>query len=159
EARAGAETPEMEALDAPPSAQAEAEAQAVPHELAELAAPALEADASDDGDDDDDDDDAGASEGAGEGALPEWLRGVSLAAFADGYVQAVWTLPEPFSGDRSDVLGHRPYEHIAGITLSFLGLDVAYRYESVGARLDLRFGTSTPRLLGPTSGLPDGVQF
>jgi hypothetical protein len=92
-------------------------------------------------------------------ALPDWLDGLTFGAFADVYGQGVWTLPDPFSGDRRDVLGHRPYEFIAGLTLSFVGLDVQFEHEQVGARIDLRFGTSTPRLLGPTSGLPDGMQF
>lgn len=98
-------------------------------------------------------------EAAEEGALPAWLAGLSLTAFADAYAQGVWTLEDPFSGDRTADLAHRAYDTNAGVTLAFLGLDVAYRYESVGARLDLRFGTAVPHLLGRTSGLPDGAQF
>lgn len=94
-----------------------------------------------------------------ESGLPEWLRGLSVSAFADAYAQGVWTVAHPFSGDHSDVLAHRAFTTEAGLTLSFLGVDVAYRFESVGARLDIRLGTSVPRLLGPTSGLPDGMQF
>ncbi len=94
-----------------------------------------------------------------ESGLPEWLRGLSVSAFADAYAQGVWTVAHPFSGDHSDVLAHRAFTTEAGLTLSFLGVDIAYRFESVGARLDIRLGTSVPRLLGPTSGLPDGMQF
>ncbi len=89
--------------------------------------------------------------------LPEWLRGFSIMAFADAYAQGIWTLENPFGGDQSAILGHRAYDTDAGLTLSFLGIDVAYRYESVGAVLNVRFGSSVPRLLG--YGLPEGLNF
>jgi len=89
----------------------------------------------------------------------EWSDDLAIHGFADAYVQATWTLPEPFSGDQSGVLGHRPFTHIGGLTVSFVGLDMEYESDDVGATINLRFGTSTPRLLGATSGLPDGMQF
>lgn len=90
---------------------------------------------------------------------PQWTDDLSLSLFADGYAQAIWTASEPFGGDRGMMLAHRPFTHVGGLTLSFLGLDVAYEDGPIGATVNLRFGTSTPRLLGPTSGLPDGMQF
>ncbi len=88
-----------------------------------------------------------------------WTDDLSLSLFADGYAQAIWTASDPFGGDRGMMLSHRPFTHVGGLTLSFLGLDVAYEDGPIGATVNLRFGTSTPRLLGPTSGLPDGMQF
>ncbi len=98
-------------------------------------------------------------EPAAEAPAPAWHEGLSISAFADAYVQGIWTLRDPLSGDRSDVMGHRAFDTNAGLTLAFLGLNATFAYESVGARVDLRFGTAMPRLVGPTSGLPDGMQF
>jgi len=89
----------------------------------------------------------------------QWADELTISTFADGYAQGIWTLPEPFGGDRSAVIGYRPFTHIGGLTLSFAGFDMDYQAGPIGATLNLRFGTSVPRLLGPTSGLPDGMQF
>ncbi|MCB9597125.1 MAG: outer membrane beta-barrel protein [Sandaracinaceae bacterium] len=89
----------------------------------------------------------------------DWTDDLEISGFADAYAQGTWTLPEPFSGDQSALIGYRPYTYINGLTVSFVGFDMEYDGGDVGATLNLRFGTSVPRLLGPTSGLPDGMQF
>ncbi len=151
-----AETSSASSSDGPPSPPAEtdvahpgsdAEVPSVRPSVAQSAGaqldePPSEADAEDEGD-----------------GLPAWLRGFSLMAFVDGYAQGVWTLPNPFGGDQSAVLSDRAYTFEGGLTISFAGFDLSYRYESVGARLDIRLGTSMPHLLGAFSGLPPGVRF
>ncbi len=89
----------------------------------------------------------------------DWTDELEISGFADVYLQALWTMPDPFSGDQSAIIGYRPYTTIGGLTLSFAGLDVEYDGGDIGATLNLRFGTSTPRLLGAFSGLPEGMQF
>jgi len=141
---------------APPEPVAEAPAEALVEPAPEptpVAEPAVEAAG-----------DEAAPEAADASEAPEpeaneWADELTIRTFADAYAQGIWTLPDPFGGDRSAIIGYRPFTHIGGLTLSFAGFDLDYQAGPIGATLNLRFGTSVPRLLGPTSGLPDGMQF
>ncbi len=86
--------------------------------------------------------------------------GLTLLAFVDAYMAVHWTLPHPLSRDHSEALGHRAFDVIGGPTLSFVGLDVTYAPEPVGATVGLRYGASLPQHMGvASSGLPEGLQF
>lgn len=106
-----------------------------------------------------------ASEGSAEDcddpldAIAAILSNVEVMAFADVYLANHWTLPEGFSADHSADIGHRAFDVMGGPALSFLGLDVSYDAHPFSATIAIRFGSSMPRLMGPTSGLPDGLQF
>lgn len=80
-------------------------------------------------------------------------------AFADVYLAEHWTLADGFSGNHGDVMPHRAYDVMGGPALSFIGVDVRYVPRPIGATLAVRFGSSMSRLMGPTTGLPDGLQF
>jgi hypothetical protein len=86
--------------------------------------------------------------------------GLTLLAFVDAYVGVHWTLPHPLSRDHSSELGHRAFDVMGGPTVSFVGLDVAYAPDPVGATVGLRYGASLPRHMGVAStGMPEGLQF
>lgn len=88
-----------------------------------------------------------------------WTDDLSFRVFADAYVGGYWTLPNALEGDHADVVGHRAFDTYGGPTIAFAGIDVRYAPHPIGATLDLRFGTSVPRLIGAVSGLPEGMQF
>lgn len=150
-AEAAPATPEPEVTVAAPVEPAPVEPAPPATATAALAEPVVQA-----GDDETPPPSADAPSSEGEHS---WTDDLTISGFADAYVQGIWTLPEPFNGDQAALIGHRAFDTVAGLTVSFVGFDLAFDGGDVGATLNLRFGTSVPRLLGPTSGLPDGMQF
>ena len=52
----------------------------------------------------------------------------------------------------------RSYTHLDGTVLSFWGFDVGYEGDHCCATWNLRFGTSPPRMMRPTSGVLNGMR-
>ncbi len=75
-----------------------------------------------------------------------WWEGFSVEVFADA--RYVWDWNSPDAPEETGTVAHRAFEGSTGFGLSFLGIDASYSYKSVGATAGLRFGASTPRLLG-----------
>lgn len=66
--------------------------------------------------------------------------------FVDGYYMKDWSMP---SGDQNvtATVPHRAFDQTNGFALSFIGLDLDYQDDELGATVNLRFGPSVPRLL------------
>src|SRR5688572_12282744 len=77
--------------------------------------------------------------------------GLSVQVFGDA--QYVWDWNSPDNPEDTGSVAHRAFEPSTGFGLSFLGIDASYSYKSVGATAALRFGQSTPRLLGDVAPL------
>ncbi len=92
-------------------------------------------------------------------ASEAWYSDLTASGFVDGYAAGHWTLPNAVQADHGDVLGHRAFDVQGGLALAFAGVDATYDTGDVGATVNLRFGSATPRLLGAFSGLPEGMGF
>jgi hypothetical protein len=77
--------------------------------------------------------------------------GLSVQVYGDA--QYVWDWNSPDDPKDTGTVAHRAFEPSTGFGLSFLGIDASYSYKSVGATAALRFGQSTPRLLGDVAPL------
>ena len=74
---------------------------------------------------------------------PKWYDSLSVSAFVDAYVSVNFALPRPEKPtEAGGGNSFRAYDVNNGVSLHWVGLDVAYAPDPVGATLNLRFGPS-----------------
>jgi hypothetical protein len=84
-------------------------------------------------------------EAAAEEEESNWYDNLSIGAFADAYYMFDWNRPDNPAAAVAPF--HRAYDAANGFNVAFVGLDLAYSGENVGATIQLRYGQGADRLL------------